>query len=107
MDAHWVRAVVEDNVHVGDALTEVGLIKRLMLCFVRRERFFTLKVSTPRSMSVSNLVAYHFLASGLVMSTTPSPGCHKSHLSVVLSKLGASTRMGNYSLPWCAVLSFD
>ena len=104
---HRVRAVVEHDLRVRYPLAEVRLPRG------SREGWAgggcggrTLKVSTPRSINASSLSWYHFLAAGFVTSTTPRPGCHRSHLA---SNIYAGTTQGEKEcvLPRCAVSALD
>lgn len=80
---HRIGAIVEYYLCMWYSLSEVGLCHGYARVNSRRARLVekhTLNVSTPRSINASSLSWYHFLAAGFVTSTTPSPGCHKSHL---------------------------
>lgn len=80
---HRVGAIMEDDLRVRYPLTKVRLHGHVRLISSAYEGICgerTLKVSTPKSSNASSLFWYQFLAAGFVTSTTPSPGCHRSHL---------------------------
>lgn len=86
-----VRLLMVLDVQVRYAFAKIGLLKLTKSghwpSHKRCER--TLNASTPRSIRSTSLDLYHARAPGLVISTTASPGCHKSHLDKYFSHLGA------------------
>lgn len=111
VDTHRVGAVMEYDVRVRNSLAKVSLneVSLPSRYEMHRRKIFirALNVSTPRSTRASSLSAYHFLASGLVMSTTPRPGCHKSHLRAIQAQRDAVNTGHEYSLPRGAILPLD